>query len=119
MIWSGKISKVNETLTLSQPTSNFKYLRVGYSCFGHSLFGLFSAITLNISIREYNCSDEMLAVNFPEIQLTRTSTSSNTYKIQRRSFIYLGDEKNLNDDTENIDNNDWFYINNVYGVGYN
>ena len=119
MLWSGHISKLNETLTLSQSSTNFKYLRVGYTCFGHSLFGLYSVNVNNITIREYNCSDDMIAVNFPEITLTKQGTDNRTYKITHRMFIYFGQNSNISDDTENIDADDSFFIGNVYGVGYN
>ena len=119
MIWSGTVSKVNQTLTLDQPSTNFKYLRIGYVCFGHVLFGLYSTSVDNIVIREYNCSDEALAVNFPEIRLVKTSSDGKTYKVAHRMFIFMSSDRNLNDDSENIDENNWFYISNIYGVGYN
>ena len=64
-------------------------------------------------IRSTNVGDSELSINMVELQVARSSTTRMRLSLRRFAAIEYG---GTSDDTQNVDNNNYVYLQNVIGI---
>ena len=113
MLWYGNVSKLNESITLTHPCTDYKFLSFQLNCFGGAQYHLFNPESSTYIIRSTNVGDSELSINIVELQLTRSSTTRMRISLRRFAAIEGGGNA---DDTQNVDSNNYVYLQNIIGI---
>ena len=113
MLWSGNVSQLNESITLSHPCTDYRFLSFQLNCFGGAQYHLFNPESGTYIIRSLNIGDSNFSINIVELQFKRSSTTRMSLSLRRFAAIESGGNM---DDTENVDNNNYVYLQNIIGI---